>query len=164
MNTMNTILVIDKNHTIHNIPTRYCETWYPVKICNCTVPMLDVSTKNIEHLLLFYDHYSNCTTVGETYVNNKLQRVDPFNNDLFNDSNYSRWCLKEYINDYFSDEWSLKWVEEISKDKKEFFNFIIDLDYLNCNVPLGICVNYLLKISDNNDINIYNEQSEVWVN
>jgi hypothetical protein len=125
---------------------------------------LNVSKENINHLLEWYNHHYTepQPSIGEAYVKyfdtetnrwdvKKEKNINPFDDDTFDRTNdpvdleniddihqLSRWCLKEYAQMYFNDEWNRNWIATIFKNKVQFFSFMRDVCYLGCQVPLAI--------------------------
>jgi hypothetical protein len=175
MSTANTtVKVIDSDQQIHHIPLRYCQTWSPIKHCleagldeSSPIPLMTVSTKSLTHLLNWYKHHDALPNpiIGEAHVNiaGKIEKkpVNPFDDDTFDRANdptdldtveninqLSRWCLKEYTKDFFTNDWNNSWIESVSKTKKDFYDLISATCYLGCQVPLAIGAIFLTKFLD----------------
>ena len=159
---------------------------------------LDVSKENLILLLEWYNHHhaEPQPSIGEAYVkyfNNdtktweiqKEKNINPFDNNVFDRSNdpvdleniddvhqLSRWCLKEYAETYFNDEWNHNWIGAVFKNKVKFFSFMRDVCYIGCQVPLAIGAIALSKFIDTVHKqkqpegviqNIVEETTDVWI-
>jgi hypothetical protein len=187
---MNTIAVTDSENNSYEIYTNYCKTWSPIKQGEIN---LNIKPKNMKHLLEWYDHVSKMLTENSTYgkagvnINGAIvnKEINPFNDDNFDMSTdididdvedlsqLSRWRLKEYVREYFTDEWTMNWIGDIAKSKTAFFDFLYDCQYLKCEVVRGICAVYMADImskamrngcDDKFVENLNTESSVVWIN
>lgn len=192
---MNTISITDSENNSYEIPIDYCKTWAPITPCegpfDCSIP-LNIKPKNMKHLLEWYNHVSEMltdNTYGKADVNINgaiiKKSINPFNDDNFDQSTdiniddvkdinqLSRWRLKEYVRENFSDEWTMNWIGNIAKSKTDFMDFLYDCDYLKCEVVRCICVIYMADIMskamrngcDEEFIeNLNTKSSPVWIN
>jgi hypothetical protein len=76
------------------------------------------------------------------------KEFDPNLDNIEDINQLSCWRLKEYANKYFQDDWTREWIGRISEDKQHFFEFVADLCYLGCQVPLAIAAYRMSEIID----------------